>query len=250
MTFDVNDGRRPDLLELGRRAGGELPEPLDPEYGSALERSRQAVAPFDWKMLSAAAARAPAGDLLAPAPDPLPATGRLQRWWRVSLGLGVPLLAAAAALVVVVMPPSDPTGVRAKGGATLSYDVWRDGAASSGPDGRPLGAGDKVQFSYAAGSHETMVLLSIDGDGHLSLFYPATGDRAELVEPGGPHRFADSIELDDAPGPEVFVAIFGVADVADATGPVVDAWEQRGLAGLEALDREDPDIAIAIIPRE
>ena len=250
MSFQVNDGQRPDLLELGRRAGGELPDPIDPAYSSALERSRQVVAPFDFKMLSAAAARAPADDLLAPAPDAPVAPARRPAWWRWSLGLAVPVLAAAAAFALVVLPPVDPLGVRAKGSATLSYDVWRDGAASPGGDGLPLGAGDRVQFRYAGGSHETMVLLSIDGDGHLSLFYPAVGDRAEPVQAGGPHRFPDSIALDDAPGPEIFVAVFGVERVDEATALALDAWERGGRAGLEALDRTDPDIAIAIVPRE
>jgi len=99
-------------------------------------------------------------------------------------------------------PPDVP--IRLKGAVDLSFYVMQEGSVHPGVEGEVLREGDRIQFTYLAAGHESVVLLSIDGDGVVTVFYPEVGEDPEPVVPDGPRVLEGSIELDDAPGPEVF----------------------------------------------
>jgi hypothetical protein len=66
---------------------------------------------------------------------------------------------------------------------------------------------------------------------------------------GAPTLLEGSVRLDDASGPEAFVAVFDAEDVSAARGRVDAAWADGGLAGLEQAAQAD-DIALLILPKE
>jgi len=239
MTFDVNDGKRPSHFELARRATGETTGEVPDEFRSALESAKARVRPFDWEVLSKHAARIDE--------EPVAARSRPRPWlWAL-----FPTLVAAMAILVLV--PTQQSGTRTKGGAFLipsvSYHVMR-GEEVFAQDALPsLREGDRVLFTVDPAGHEAMVLLSVDGTGHWTTYYPSTGSTPARVAPR-PQELPESIQLDAAPGPEVFVAFFGVTTVEEAMKMAEAAYRNGGVPGLQDLARERDDIEVSVIRKE
>jgi len=245
--LDINEGDRPSRLELGRQLTGELPLAFAGEDTSHLdtfalevEASRARLPAFDLEVLRAAAER-----LEEAPPEPPPAVKK--PWWRAwSLAL-LPLVVAALALVVIQTPNG--SNNRIKGNADLDFFVLQDGEARPGVSGERVRPGDRVQFSYRADGPDTLVLIGVDGAGTVTVFYPERGERPEPIEPHGRRVLEGSIELDDAPGPEVFVGVFGVEDVEEALSLVETAYDSEGWAGLTALAHDDDAIDLVRVEK-
>ncbi len=172
-----------------------------------------------------------AGDL--PQRDPVAAPlDPLGAWWRHQwLGLrrltssprtwaAAAMVVAAVALVVALRPtppaptpdrsgPLDPVSLnRLKGVVSLEMYALRDGAVVEVAAGEALRPGDRIQFAYTSGPLNNLVLVGVDGRGVISRYYPDEGGLSLEVVPGSEVVLEDSLVLDDAPGPEVFVAVF------------------------------------------
>jgi hypothetical protein len=235
----INDGSRPSALRIAQHQTGELPlsaEELDKAGPTlaALEAEKERVPAFDWTLLSAAAHR------LEEPRTPVAAPRRSWLW-----GL-FPALAMVLALVFLRFPGE---GNRLKGEVDLGFYLLREGQVLPGdPDG-PVRADDRIQFTYHAATYDRLVLLSLDGRGQLTVFYPETGEQPQPVIPGETHVLEGSIRLDDAPGPETFVAFYGVDSVSEARERALAAWKEEGIAGLRALAEESPDVALLVLER-
>lgn len=233
MKPEINDGRRPSRLDIARHATGEAPL-LAPERVTpaleALEAERSRTPAFDWTILQAAAHRVE---------EPRPR--RVSRPWLAFF----PLFALAVLLLFLKLPPSEN---RLKGETSLGFYVLRSGQVYPGDPQATFHAGDRIQFTYHSGDASQLVLLSVDGNGQLSTFYPSSGDLPVEVIPGSTHVLPGSIVLDDAPGPEVFLAFFGVDSVQVAEEQARRAWKEGGAPGLLAL-AEEPDVAVLQLER-
>ena len=238
MKLDINEGERPSLLTLGRRATGEVEGPIPAEYAADLEEASARVRPFDAEILFKAAVRL---DEATPVRPPRPA----RRWaWMLA-----PLLIAAAALLVVRVPQDRAKGAEISSPATLEIQILQDGEVRDLAHAQPAGPGDRVQFEVMAGGRSGVVLISVDGLGHQSQFWPEAGDRPLAVTPQGRQLLDGSILLDDAPGPEAFLAFFDSPTVAAAQARADQAWRQGQLHGLQVLAGSDPSVALVLLPR-
>lgn len=254
LPFDervLNDGSRPSRLELDRVLTGELDgdaeTPQAQIHQAELESSRAALPALDLAALHARARHLDQQQHVAPVLS-------LRRWPVV-----VPMLAAALALFFLLLPrgffSANPTpGNRAKG--TVDLDAFVQTGGQTGgqarpvADGQALSRGDRVRFAVTADGHESVVLLSIDGTGTVSLFYPErASDPPVRVDPNQRVLLDGAIMLDDAPGPELFVAVFSPASTADALELVQEAAEQGGQAAVIDLSRTDPGLAVLPIDR-
>jgi hypothetical protein len=106
-----------------------------------------------------------------------------------------------------------------------------------------------VLFTVDPAGHDAMVLLSVDGTGHWTTYYPTSGSEPARVAPR-PQELPESIQLDAAPGPEVFVAFFGVTTVEEAMTMAESAYRNGGALGLQDLARERDDIEVSVIRKE
>ncbi len=244
--FDVNDGSRPSALELARQATGEAPR-VESEALAAFEEklatARKSLPDFDYQVLRAASHR------VVEETAEVPRAAR-RPWWRQ--WFVAPAMVAALG-VLLVLPSSivDSPGVRDKGGQTdLGYYLWRSGRVLPGIPNQPLKAGDRVQFTYRADHHDTMVLIGVDGDGVTTVFYPEDGDEPVRVLPTGRRVLEGSIKLDDAPGPESFVAVFGPGSVEAAMELVSQTYETGGHEALHALAEEDPAVSVLMVRKK
>jgi hypothetical protein len=68
------------------------------------------------------------------------------------------------------------------------------------------------------------------------------------IEPGD-HVLSGSVQLDDAPGPEVFVAAFDGASARELAELVATAFEAGGVEALQELDEARADLAILVLEK-
>ena len=178
---------------------------------------------------------------------PRPAFG--SRWMPAVAGL-----AACLVLVPVLMRNGmvDPVAtvheeIRTKGGTLLEYYVRRGGAVTPGNSAEGYRPGDELQFVCAADGHAWVTLASIDSRGHVSLYRaPAPAGAPEGQGGQGPlslpglggekQSLPFAVTLDEAPGSELFVMIFGASPLS---GEAVESWLTgaftRASGNLEAL---------------
>ncbi|MEQ1571669.1 MAG: hypothetical protein ABMA64_38930, partial [Myxococcota bacterium] len=207
----VNDGARPSHLALDRYATGELTDDeraaLEPRltdagraHLAAVERSRSEVAPFD-----ADALRRRARSVV----DQAPPTAGANNTRLFAGAFGLLAVAAVALIAVTGLGPDDPARpeVRLRTGDAIElYEQRGDQLQPWG--GAPLGAEDVVGFKVGATGHSGVVVLSVDGAGVVSVFWPAAGDAPERITGDGLVPLPGTLTLDGAPGPELFVAVF------------------------------------------
>jgi hypothetical protein len=236
-----NDGSRASWLELGQHAAGEKSLPgdkLDAVRLAALEEERGKTPAFDWVALLAASNRV---EEPRPVPAPLP-------WYRQLWGHMLLLVPVFALLMAVFLLPD--SGNRTKGGQPdLDFYLLRDAEVYPGDPSGVYRAGDQIQFRYRAAGAESLVLLSIDAEGKTTVFYPAVGEEPYPVDPADSHMLPDSILLDNAPGPEYFIAFFDGSKVSEANASVERIWKEQGEEGIQALALQ-PGIALVVLERE
>jgi hypothetical protein len=233
-----NDGGRPSRLQLDRYLAGELEGPdrdrvaayveHDPRgraHAAEIAQAREATPPLDLDALRARAARPD-----EPTALPRPANTPFPRNWLAAIAL------AAAALLAVLAWPRDPV-VQFKGDVELSTWELRDGSLVP-YEGGAKGRGDTLGFRVRPAAHRSAVVLSVDGAGAVTVFWPETGDAPLPLVPAadGVATLPGSVVLDGAPGPEVFVAVFDVS-VTEARTGAEDAWRTGGAAGVRAWAR-------------
>lgn len=264
-----------DLPAEQARAVGEAVRG-DPGLAEALRDMERQEAAFRREMpwsavrdevISRALASGDGGDRAVPARMPF-----LARFRRALSALGpsgagrrlagaVALGAAAIALAVLVPWPGaeqEPgrAGSRYKADRAMEAFLLRDGRPERVEAGSTLGQGDRIQFRVSS-PHSFLALLGVDGTAVVSRYIPVGGETSAPFVPGNSRPLPDSLELDGAPGPEVFVAFLSdeallvedlesaLHDVAtDGAGPrgLLDQdWQALGLA---------PQVSVFFVEKE
>jgi len=143
-----------------------------------------------------------------------------------ALVLGVLLPAGNEVASTDVTDPDRPAN-RLKGAAAM--EAWLDveGHPQRVEPGVELAAGDRLQFKITT-TRTHLALLGVDGTGTVSRYVPVGGDVSADFVPGNARPLSDALVLDDAPGPEVFVAFLSdepllVEDLERALHDLLDA---------------------------
>jgi hypothetical protein len=205
-------------------------------HASACERCASQIARAETEQ-AAFAASAPALPGLAPgAPVARLGERRIPRLAKASA-----ILAFAAALLLFVRwqkTGSVDSGLRTKGHPRLGL-VMKHGEAVriAGPD-ELASPGDQLRFRYTSAVATYLAILSVDGAGHASIYYPTEAETAH-VEAGTDVLLEAAIQLDDAPGTETIYALF--------CGTPVRLEPIR--KGLEARPNEAPANASCVVDR-
>src|SRR4051812_13235335 len=155
------------------------------------------------------------------------------------------LLASAAVLALVLRPRATPTEVvsnpggdhlTAKGGSELSLVARQDGSVFNVDSAhRSLRAGAEVRLvlSQDDPARPFVLVASVDGRGHPSVYYPPQGEASARIERPGKWELPGSIVLDDAPGPERIFAFFSATPIESAVP--TQALRRLGEQGWEAM---------------
>lgn len=190
---------------LERYLAGEL-------QGEALEKLERALA-------ASAAERARLDDLRAESaaflvkhpPGPIaaqlaPAPSAFKRFF-------FPVFAAVAALLAVVtlFPKPPEENVTVKGAIALSVFRQRaDGSVNELQPGEPVKPGDRLRFSVKVSEDGFLAVLSRDGAGQPSTYFPFGGRTAAAHAKSQP-LLSEAVQLDGVLGAERVWAIFGKA---------------------------------------
>jgi len=193
MTGCLSDLRLDELV-AGELAADTVAAAADHVAGCARCRAREGALAADRARFQAA----------------LPVIGRRRRSpWRAAV---VGIAAAAAVVVVATLPPGEPDGTRAKGGAHLGFVVVHGGAMRVGAIGEVVHPGDTLQYLVTARDAAYVTVLGRDAAGRVTTYVPA-----ERVAPGRDVPLAIATRLDGSLGREEIVAVFCPEAIAVAT---------------------------------
>lgn len=132
-------------------------------------------------------------------------------------------------------PYEGPPGFRVKGEPTLLVHRIQGEVATRLSDENVARQGDTLQLSVAGAQGRYVVVLSVDGNAHVTLHYPLAGDGG-LQASDTPFSLPHSYRLDDAPRFERFFLITSQAPL-DPQALLEQA--RRAAPGLEAAPLED-----------
>lgn len=231
MTLPApNEGERPSRFLLARYATGEL----SAEEAAALEARLDDEARAWLAELEATRSAVPAPDVAAlrrraGAPVEGAAPANNTRWY----GLVMLVLAAVVLAVVTIGRVTAPTGpdIRFRTGDALVVHRLDQGRLVPYEPGVAVGEGDVLGFKVGATGHRTVVLMSVDASGRVEVYWPESGTAGEPLRGDGLVPLPGSLTLDDARGPEVFVAVFD-SDVAQARSDLEHTWQIGGVVGV------------------
>ena len=125
-------------------------------------------------------------------------------------------------------------GIRLKGtGPRLSLHRRIDTGSEQLFDGSIGRSGDLIQVRYHAAGRSYGAILSVDGNGAVTLHHPPAGDQAQALQTSGPVSLAFSIALDDAPHWERFYLVTSHTEFELVA--VLDAAVAAALARRDSL---------------
>jgi hypothetical protein len=208
----------PDAL-LERYLAGDLDEARRKELEARLADSPEERARLDALRADSAAflIKHPPGPLVAKAEVARP---RVPRWLALVLA---PV--ATALLVFVLLRPREPD-IGLKGDVALTvYRVNAEGAIARVEPGALLKAGDRVRFEVRAASDGWIAVLSRDGAGRVTVYYPYGGQAAARYSSSEP-VLPGAIGLDETKGREDVWVFFSPKPFA--LTPYVDTLTSGG----------------------
>jgi hypothetical protein len=203
------------------------------------------IEPFDAEILRTRALRTLEEDeegAIRQVRDARRAEARARPWWQKWLPAAVGVAALAVLLLNIQPPPGPGREHRAKGEGDIDFYLMRGDQVHPGSEDELHYTGDRVQFTYRTVGEDSLVLLSVDGRGGMTVYFPREGDRPLQVVPGERRVLEGSIQLDDAPEYELILAFFGAQSVHEVVDEVSAVRESGGLEGLRALARDAPDV--------
>ena len=153
-----------------------------------------------------------------------------RRWW----WLLAPALAATAVIAVLVQRQPVEPDLMIKGDASWQVFARRGERTFQVHDGAALAAGDRVRFVVVPDKARYLLVASIDGSGHASVYFPFDGTQSGKLE-GARVELPDSIVLDDSHGPERLFALFSDDPLeASAVAEQLRAIGEHGAGAIRA----------------
>lgn len=129
--------------------------------------------------------------------------------------LTVPMVVVAVLIIALWGRPERRDELAIKGDASWQVFANRDDQTFAVRDETELVPGDRIRFVVLPDGARYLLVASVDGGGAVTIYYPYNGERSAAIE-GDRFELADSIVLDDAPGPERIYAILSDHPVAAA----------------------------------
>lgn len=160
--------------------------------------------------------------------------------------IAIPALAAAAALVLITrardipreqsLPPGSeepPPALGMKGTAGLQVFASHGDQVFPVHDGSQLAPGDRIRFVVTPAGLHYVLIASVDGAGHTTIYHPYGGTRSSALGDAPRIEIPGSIVLDSTPGPERIHALFSRTPLE--ADQVTEALREVGARGHDAI---------------
>ncbi len=138
--------------------------------------------------------------------------------------------------------PTDVNRIKGKELTTPILIVYRknDNDAEKLKNGVKAKKGDLLQLAYESAKAKYGVILSVDGNGTVTLHYPERKDRSTVLKKGKNVSLGSSYELDNAPGFERFFFItsmseINVANVLQKAGRLARDFKRAKTGNIELV---------------
>jgi hypothetical protein len=105
-------------------------------------------------------------------------------------------------------PADQALETRTKGGEPFELYIRHGNAVRKASDRERVHAGDQLQFAYSATADGYVAVLSRDGGGMASIYFPGAGNTAWPARAGQNQMLPESTILDETPGQELIYALF------------------------------------------
>jgi hypothetical protein len=194
-------------LSFDRALAGDLPEADERRVRAHLAGCAMCAA--RWAEIKA---RRAAFDAARSALDLDRRTGAAPWWRRRWIGPGTALAAAVGVVLLLVWPgggePVRAPATRSKGGEVFELFIRHGASIRKAGAAEVVHPDDQLQFVYSSQSPGYAAVLSRDGAGVVSVYFPDAGTTAWAAAPGRDQQLPRSTILDDTPGRELVIALF------------------------------------------
>jgi hypothetical protein len=165
-------------------------------------------------------------------------------WLSLATAVGV-----AGVVAIQILPRNDDLGFTLKGRA-FSAVYLRPGMTEAWPipDDLKMRKGDAVRFFFQAPGDGYLAILDLDGRGEVSVLYPYRGERMAPIQKEQVGPLPHSIVLDDAPGPELFVAVFASSPLE--VQPLLRALHEQARQSSVSLRCEGCRVQVLRVQKE
>lgn len=155
-------------------------------------------------------------------------------WWQIA----TPIFALAAAAVVLVFIRRAPTddATRLKGGVSIRLFIGHGERIRLAGEREQVAPGDVVQVAYTASAPIFLAVLSRDGAGTVSVYFPERGREAWRGAPGADVTLPASTVLDDVHGREALHVV--ICPQAFELAALVRALEEDRVSAPPACQLE------------
>ena len=255
--ININEGNRPSRLSLDRYIADELSDDQRTSITAYLAENadgRHHIEAIEAARgiynqrgnFDCASLRARATTLTDEVPV-LPEAANRPNWAWLAPVLMIAAVLLGGFLTTLQPKPSVHTTIRSSD--ALQIFQLQDDQLHPYEEGTSLGDGDVLGFKVGTAGHDAVVILSVDGNGAVSVFYPESGDQPVPLTSNGMMALPGSVILDNAPGPEIFFAVFDTP-VSKARDEAARAWQAGGMEGLQDWVNNDADVAGVAVERE
>lgn len=145
-------------------------------------------------------------------------------------GFGVAALAAAAVMLLwprlkATEAPLDESSTRLKGAPRFGFAIERGETVLPGSNGQVVYPRDRLRFLVSTSTPQHLAILSRDGRGVVTEYYPGTG-RSRAIAASSNVFLESSVELDESLGREQLWAVF--CSEPFEVGVFINALRQQG----------------------
>lgn len=165
--------------------------------------------------------------VLAPLSLPAPTTQAKVKRLPVAVKSAAAAVALAAAALLAFLPAGRKATVAHKGSERLGFFVKRGELVTRGVSGQRVAPGDLLRFTYSTPEPSYLTILSLDGAGQASVYFPDS-DRALKLPARQDGALPTAVELDSVLGQERVIALF--CDAAVDTESLRQQLQQQGPA--------------------
>lgn len=157
--------------------------------------------------------------------------------WKASFALAT----VAVLAVILLLPHERQETIMSKGGSSVGFYVVHNGEGREGRDEMKLSPGDELKFYYTSDMPGFLLLVGLEEDGALNVYYPMAGSASQPIGRGTKVFLPDSIRWRPHTHSEKFYAIVSEKPIStrELSAYIKDGRLQNSMTHMKEIVRID-----------